>query len=54
MTAPSGMTVGRLAHGIPAPNDGGEEAKLFQQFPQPASKSFFIAFTEITHEIASR
>ena len=23
MTAPSGMTVGRLIRGIPAPNDGG-------------------------------
>jgi hypothetical protein len=29
MTAPSGMTVGRLAHGIPAPNDGGGGLETF-------------------------
>ena len=41
MIRPSGLTVGRLIRGIPAPNDGGEEAKLLQIFSKPAFKLAF-------------
>ena len=34
MIRPSGLTVGRLAHGIPAPNDGGGGGKTIPAIPQ--------------------